>query len=136
MRCVRILLSLLMLIAVVCFALPLWAQDMDTLEGVHREQYERLTSQQNFVQQQMDMLLGLKSQVDDLIARVSTIPSADYSQEADRYRRLELLLPSAARYSEELAQRQKQLQQLQQQKAELRSRILERRSDLPVWWRD
>jgi hypothetical protein len=124
------------LILTLCFAVPLAAQDMDTLEGVHRQQYERLTAQENSVQQQMDVLMGLKSGVDDLIGQVSTIPSEDYSQEADRYRQLELLLPSATRYSEELARRQKQLQQLQQQKATLRSQILERRSDLPVWWRE
>lgn len=132
----RALLSASILIIGACFALPLGAQDMDALEGVHRQQYERLIAQENSVQQQMDLLAGLKSQIDDLIGQVSAIPSEDYSQEADRYRQLELLLPSATKYSEELAQRQRQLRQLQQQKTELRSQILERQSDLPVWWRE
>ncbi len=115
---------------------PLLAQDMDTLEGIQRQQYEQLTAQQNLVQQQMDLLVGLKSQVDGIITQVSSIPSNDYNQEADRYRQIQLLIPSAVKYSQELAQRQKQIDQLQRQKADLRSQILARRSDLPIWWRE
>jgi peptidoglycan hydrolase CwlO-like protein len=113
----------------------LGAQDMDTLEGVYREQYEQLTAQENMLQEQIDNLTNMKAQVDSLIGQVGDIPAVDYAQEADRYRQLELLLPSATRYTQELARRQKQLTELQQQKTDLRSRILERQSSLPIWWR-
>ncbi|OPY69479.1 MAG: hypothetical protein A4E57_01166 [Syntrophorhabdaceae bacterium PtaU1.Bin034] len=110
------------------------AQDMDSLEGIYRQQYEQYTSQENALQQQIDNLAGLKSQVDSLIGQVANMPAASYGQEADRYRQLELLLPSATRYSQELEQKQRQLTEVQRQKAELRSKILERQSALPIWW--
>ncbi len=110
------------------------AQDMDTLEGIYREQYQKLTAQENALQQQIDNLNNLKSQVDGLIGQVAGMPSTNYSQEADKYRQLELLLPSATRYSQELDQRQRQLADVQRQKAELRSTILQRQSSLPIWW--
>jgi hypothetical protein len=108
----------------------------DTLEGTQREQYDQLAVQQNVLQGQIDSLVSLKSQIDGLIGQISSVPTDNYSQEADRYRQLELLLPSATRYSQELAQRTRQMEQIRGRKAELRSKILQRRSDLPVWWRE
>lgn len=122
------------LLYVTCFPLVLAAQDMDTLEGIYRQQYEQLTAQESALQQQIENLLNMRSQVDNLIGQVGSAPASSYGQEADRYRQLELLLPSATRYSQELEQRQRQLAEVQQQKAELRSKILQRQSALPIWW--
>ncbi len=127
--------SAAILFVFITFFSPCYAQDMDTLEGVYRQQYEELTAQENGLQQQMDTLVNLKLQVDSLIGQVVGTPAENYSQEADRYRQLELLLPSARRYTQELAEKQRQLTALQQRKAELRSTILQRQSSLPIWWR-
>jgi DNA repair exonuclease SbcCD ATPase subunit len=127
-------LSALLLIVIQAVFFPAYAQDMDSQEGVDREQYQQLTAQENALQQQIDNLANLKSQLDGLMGQVANMPTANYGQEADKYRQLELLLPSATRYSYELDQRQRQLADIQRQKAELRSRILQRRSVLPIWW--
>jgi prefoldin subunit 5 len=127
-------LSALLLIFMQALFFPAYAQDMDSQEGVDREQYQQLTAQENVLQQQIDTLASLKSQVDGLMGQVANMPTTNYGQEADKYRQLELLLPSATRYSYELDQRQRQLTEIQRQKAELRSRILQRRSSLPIWW--
>lgn len=134
MRYLPVGLSALLLILIQALFLPAHAQDMDTLEGIYREQYFQLTAQENALQQQIDNLTNLKSQVDGLMGQVANMPTANYGQEADKYRQLELLLPSATRYSAELDQRQRQLADVQRQKAELRSRILQRQSALPIWW--
>ena len=110
------------------------AQDMDSIEGVYRKQYEQCMIQERTLQQQMQNLANLKSKVDDLIAQVSSAQTTDYAQEADRYRQLQLLLPSAIQYSEELDRRDKQLTEIQHKKDELKSAILNRQSTLPIWW--
>lgn len=133
MRRVLLLISVL-LILLLGLVYVTMAQDMDSLEGIYREQYFQLTARENDLQQQIDNLTNLKSQVDNLMGQVGGMPSANYSQEADKYRQLELLLPSATRYSQEIDVRQRQLAEVQRQKAELRSKILQRQSALPIWW--
>ena len=90
--------------------------------------------QERTLQQQMQNLANLKSKVDDLIAQVGSAQTTDYAQEADRYRQLQLLLPSAIQYSEELDRRDKQTKEIQHKKDELKSAILNRQSTLPIWW--
>ena len=82
------------------------AQDMDTIEGVYRQQYEQYTAQEAALQQQIDALLSQKAQVDGLISQITGTATQNYAQEAERYRQLQLLLPSAIQYSNDLAQRE------------------------------
>jgi hypothetical protein len=118
---------------------PFWsviatAQDMDTIEGVYRQQYEQYTIQENGLRQEMQNLANLKSQIDSLITQVGNALTTNYAQEADRYRQLQLLLPSAIQYSHELEQRDKQITDIERRKDELKSQILDRQSTLPIWW--
>lgn len=119
-----------------CFSGPSQAQDMDTLEGIYREQYEEFTARASNLQRQIDDLNGVLSQIQTVIGQVNSLPATDYAQQADRYQQLELLLPSATRFSRDISQRQRQLDEIQRRKAELRSTILARQSDLPIWWRE
>jgi hypothetical protein len=110
------------------------AQDMDTLDRVFREEYEQLLLQENVLLQRIENLKDLKSRIDDMIEEASAAPTTDYAQETDRYQRLELLLPPAVKYSQELEQTLKKLEAVQQKKEDLRAKVLERQSDLPIWW--
>ena len=130
----RSLLPAIILVFLTCFSFVAAAQDMDAIEGVYRQQYTQYTAQETALQQQMDALASVKSQVDDLIAQVSAAPTANYSEEAARYRQLQLLLPSAIQYSLDLDKLDKQLTEARKRKAELRDAILARQSALPVWW--
>lgn len=115
---------------------PLLAQDMDAVEGIHREQYQALTARESGLQQQINDLNTVLAQIQTAINQVNSLPATNYAEQADRYRQLELLLPSATRFSQEIYQRQTQLDEIQRQKLDLRSTILARRSDLPIWWRE
>lgn len=130
----RIVFSVMILVAAAFFSVEAMAQDMDTAEGVYRQQYEQYTSQESALQDQIDNFTNLKSQVDGLLAQISSTPSANYAQEAERYRQIQLLLPSAIQYSQQLDQRQRQLTEVQRRKSELRGAILARQSALPIWW--
>ena len=124
----------LLLFAALSLPGPSAAQDMDSIEGIYRQQYQQYTAQEAALQQQMDALLSQKGQVDSLISQVTGATTQNYAQEAERYRQLQLLLPSAIQYSADLAQRERALAQVQAKKAELRAAILGRQSALPVWW--
>lgn len=124
----------LLLLAVLSVSGPSGAQDMDTIEGIYRQQYQQYTAQEAALQQQMDALMSQKGQVDGLISQITGATTQNYAQEAERYRQLQLLLPSAIQYSSDLAQRERALTQVQAKKAELRAAILGRQSALPVWW--
>lgn len=134
MRLLRLVLPGVLLTLAPFWSFVATAQDMDTIEGVYRRQYEQYTMQEREIQQQMENLANLKSQIDSLIAQVGGTPTTNYTQEADRYRQLQLLLPSALQYSHELERRDKQLTDIRHQKDELKSKILERQSSLPIWW--
>lgn len=135
MKVVHYLLGAVLLL-VTCFSSLLPAQDMDTLEGLYRQRYEQFAATESSLQQQIDNLNSVLSQIQTVIGQVNNLPAVNYAQQADRYQQLELLLPSARRFSQEISQRQGQLDEVQRQKAELRSTILARQSDLPIWWRD
>ncbi len=134
MGLIRSLLSAILLVSLTCVSFIVAAQDMDSIEGVYRQQYTQYTAQETTLQQQMDALARMKSQVDDLIAQVSGAPTTNYNQEAARYQQLQLLLPSAIQYSRDLDRLDKQLTEVRKRKAELRETILARQSALPVWW--
>jgi chromosome segregation ATPase len=107
---------------------------MDSIEGVYRQQYGQYTALESRLQDQMDALSALKAQVDSLISQVAGSTTENYAQEAEKYRQLQLLLPSAIQYSVQLGDRARQLAEVERRKDELRSKILERQSALPVWW--
>jgi prefoldin subunit 5 len=130
----RSVLPAILLVFLTCFSFIAAAQDMDAIEGVYRQQYEQYTAQETALQQQMDALANMKSQVDGLISQVGGAPTTSYAQEADRYRQLQLLLPSAVQYSLDLDRLDKQLAEVRKRKAELSATILARQSALPVWW--
>ncbi len=89
----RKVLPAMLLLFPACFSFIAAAQDMDAIEGVYRQQYEQYTAQETSLQQQMDALVRVKSQVDDLIAQVSGAPTTSYNQEAARYRQLHSSCP-------------------------------------------
>jgi DNA repair exonuclease SbcCD ATPase subunit len=130
----RIAVSALLLVRLMCFPFVAAAQDMDAVEGVYRQQYEQYTAQENRLQQQIDALASAKSQVDSLINQVGGAATTNYAQEAERYRQIQLLLPSAIQYSLDLDRRDKELTEIRQRKEQLRTAILGRQSALPVWW--
>lgn len=134
MRLFRLALPLIFLILAPFLSFVATAQDMDTIEGVYRQQYEQYTIQESRLRQEMENLSNLKSQIDSLIAQVGNATTTNYAQESDRYRQIQLLLPSAIQYSHELEQRDKQITDIERRKSELKSQILERQSTLPIWW--
>jgi predicted nucleic acid-binding Zn-ribbon protein len=129
-----VVISTLFFTAAVLFPLGGAAQDMDSIEGVYRQQYGQYTALESRLQDQMDALSALKAQVDSLISQVAGSTTENYAQEAEKYRQLQLLLPSAIQYSVQLGDRARQLAEVERRKDELRSKILERQSALPVWW--
>ena len=131
--------SLIMIIAlalVACSSAVLFGQDMDTLEGIYRQQYEEYTARQGALQEQIDGLNSVLTQIQTLIDQVSALPAETYAQQADRYEQLSLLLPSAQKFSQQIGQRQKRLDEVMRKKEDLRSTILARQSSLPIWWRE
>lgn len=129
--------GLIMMLALAFIACPLTAlfsQDMDTLEGIYRQQYGEYTARQYELQEQIEGLNNVLVQIQALIDQVNALPTENYAQQADRYEQLQLLLPSAQKFSEEIAKREKQLDQIMKKKDELRSTILSRQSSLPIWW--
>lgn len=123
----------------ICFSMiiPLaaFAQESSPLEEVQHGQYVALQNQMNYEQQRFNELQAIKTQVDSIISQVRDRPVSSYGQDAERYRELELLVPAAMAYSQELARRQRQLDELQRQKVALRSQVIDRRGgSLPTWW--
>ena len=128
-------LIVIMTLAIVASPLTtLFSQDMDQQEGIYRQQYEEYTARQDALQDQIDGLSGVLTQIQALIDQVNALPTENYAQQADRYEQLTLLLPSAQKFSEEIAKRQKQLDEIVRKKEDLRSTILSRQSSLPIWW--
>ncbi len=131
--------SLVMVFAlalVVCSSAVLFSQDMDQQEGIYRQQYEEYTARQDDLQEQIDGLNGVLTQIQALIDQINALPAETYAQQADRYEELTLLLPSAQRFSQEISQRQKRLDEVMRKIEDLKSTILSRQSSLPIWWRE
>jgi hypothetical protein len=93
-----------------------------------------LIVEESLLLQQVEILKSLKSRIDDMIQAVVSASTTNYAEEADRYRRLELLLPSVINYCQELDKVLKKVDDLQRKKDDLRGRVLERQTDLPLWW--
>ncbi len=121
---------------VVCSSAVLFSQDMDQQEGIYRQQYEEYTARQDDLQEQIDGLNGVLTQIQALIDQINALPAETYSQQADRYEELTLLLPSAQRFSQEIGQRQNRLDEVTRKIEDLKSAILARQSSLPIWWRE
>ena len=121
---------------VVCSSAVLFSQDMDTQEGIYRQQYEEYTARQDDLQEQIDGLNGVLTQIQALIDQINALPAETYAQRADRYEELTLLLPSAQRFSQEIGQRQNRLDEVMRKIEDLKSTILARQSSLPIWWRE
>ncbi|MGD0661126.1 MAG: hypothetical protein ABSD38_23940 [Syntrophorhabdales bacterium] len=121
---------------VVCSSAVLFSQDMDQQEGIYRQQYEEYTARQDDLQEQIDGLNGVLTQIQALIDQINALPAETYAQQADRYEELTLLLPSAQRFSQEIGQRQNRLDEVMRKIEDLKSTILARQSSLPIWWRE
>jgi len=121
---------------VVCSSAVLFSQDMDQQEGIYRQQYEEYTARQDDLQEQIDGLNGVLTQIQALIDQINALPAETYAQRADRYEELTLLLPSAQRFSQEIGQRQNRLDEVMRKIEDLKSTILARQSSLPIWWRE
>ena len=121
---------------VVCSSAVLFSQDMDHQEGIYRRQYEEYTARQDDLQEQIDGLNGVLTQIQALIDQINALPAETYAQQADRYEELTLLLPSAQRFSQEIGQRQNRLDEVMRKIEDLKSTILARQSSLPIWWRE
>ena len=121
-------------------ALGLWgsalAQDMDALDSVYRQGFEQNRNQRETVQRQLDDLRGIKSQVDSIMAQIEVRPSRTYQEQAEKYRQIEVIVPVAIRFSQELDRKQKQLDKLDQERETIRAKVLERQDYLPLWWRE
>lgn len=122
------------LVCVTIWPVLLFAQESSPLEEAQHGRYLALQNQINYEQQRFNELQGIKSQVDDIITQVRDRSVSSYGQDAERYRELEVLIPAATAYSQELARRQRQLDELHQQKLTLRSQVIDRRGALPTWW--
>jgi hypothetical protein len=121
-------------------ALGLWgsalAQDMDALDTVYRQGFEQNRNQRETIQRQLDDLRGIKSQVDSIMAQIEGRSSPTYTEQAEKYRQIEVIVPVAIRFSQELDRKQKQLDQLDQERETIRAKVLERQNYLPLWWRE
>jgi chromosome segregation ATPase len=121
-------------IGFVLWPLLSFSQYDSPIEEVQHGRYLTLQSQIDYLEQRVDQLQGIKIQVDDVISQVRERPVATFTQDAERYQELEVLVPAATAYSQELARRQQQLDELRRQKLALRTEVVTRRGTLPVWW--
>jgi len=128
------LIIVILLAIVACPQRVLFSQDMDTLEGIYQQQYQEYTARQNSLQVQIDGLSNVLTQIQSTIDQINALPAENYAQQADKYEQLTLLLPSAQKFSQEIAKRQKQLDEITRKKEDLKSTILLRQSSLPIWW--
>ncbi len=128
----------LLTIGLLCFVSAiLHAQEMremSPLEVSFKQQFDQLNVQIMDVQRQIDDLRSIKIQVDSLIDQVQSKRAVSYTQEADKYRQLEVLVPVAARFSQDLEARQGQMNQLIARRDAVKARVMEWRGSLPAWW--
>ena len=110
------------------------AQEMDPQDGVYQKQYEQYRATEQQLQSQFNATRDLKAQVDSLISQVGGASTTSYSQEVEKYRQLQLFIPVALRYAQELEVFQRQLDEIRAKKDDLRARVLSRQSSLPLWW--
>jgi chromosome segregation ATPase len=108
--------------------------EMSPLEISFKQQYEQLSLQITDLQNQIDDLKSIKAQVNSIIDQVQSKRSASFTQETDKYRQLEVLVPVAVRFSQELENKQNQMTQLASRRDAVKARVLQWRGALPPWW--
>jgi N-methylhydantoinase B/oxoprolinase/acetone carboxylase alpha subunit len=123
-----------LILAACMLSLNALSQDMDPQDGVYRKQYEQYRATEQQVQAQFNATREMKTQVDSLISQVGGASTTNYSQEVEKYRQLELFIPVALRYAQELEVFQRQLDEIRAKKEDIRARVLSRQSALPLWW--
>jgi cell division protein FtsB len=108
--------------------------EMSALEFSFKQQFDQLTMQIADLRNQMEDLKGIKAQVNSIIDQVQGKRSASFSQETDKYRQLEVLVPVVVRFSQDLENKQTQMNQLVSRKDAVKARVLQWRGTLPPWW--
>jgi hypothetical protein len=108
--------------------------EMSGLEISFKQQYDQFSIQIADLQNQIEDLKGIKAQVNSIIDQVQSKRSASFSQETDKYRQLEVLVPVAVRFSQDLENKQVQMNQLTSRRDAVKVRVLQWRGTLPPWW--
>lgn len=110
------------------------SQEMSALETSFRQQYEQFTIQIMDLQRLIEDLRNIKAQVDGIIEQIQGKRYTSYAQEADKYRQLEVLMPVAVRFSQDLEAKRAQIDQLVSKREAVKARLVEWRGTLPPWW--
>jgi predicted RNase H-like nuclease (RuvC/YqgF family) len=108
--------------------------EMSALEVSFKQQYDQLSIQIADLQNQMEDLKSIKAQVNSIIDQVQSKRSASFTQETDKYRQLEVLVPVVVRFSQDLENKQTQMNQLVSRRDAVKARVLQWRGTLPPWW--
>ncbi|HVN23738.1 MAG TPA: hypothetical protein VMT71_07185 [Syntrophorhabdales bacterium] len=108
--------------------------ELSPLELSFKQQYDQLSSQIADLQNQIDSVNSIKAQVNSIIDQVQSARAASFSQETDKYRQLEVLVPVVVRFSQDLENKQTQVNQLISRRDALKGRVLQWRGALPPWW--
>ena len=108
--------------------------EMSALEISFKQQYDQLAIQIADLRNQIEDLRGIKAQVQSIIDQVQSKRSTSFSQETDKYRQLEVLVPVAVRFSQDLENKQTQMNQLFSRRDAVKARVLQWRGTLPPWW--
>jgi hypothetical protein len=110
------------------------SQEMSALEASFRQQYEQFTMQIMDLQRLTEDLRSIKAQIDAIIEQIQGKRYTSYAQEADKYRQLEVLMPVAVRFSQDLEAKRSQIDQLVSKREAVKARLVEWRGTLPAWW--
>ena len=110
------------------------ANEMSALEISFKQQYDQLSLQIADLQNQIEDLKNIKVQVNSIIDQVQSKRSASFSQETDKYRQLEVLVPVVVRFSQDLENKQTQMNQLVSRREAVKAKVLQWRGTLPPWW--
>ena len=108
--------------------------EMSPLELSFKQQYDQLSMQITDLQNQIDDVKSIKTQVSSIIDQVQGKRSTSFTQETDKYRQLEVLVPVVVRFSQDLENKQTQMNQLVSRRDAVKARVLQWRGALPPWW--
>ena len=108
--------------------------EMSALEISFKQQYDQLSLQIADLQNQIEDLKSIKAQVNSIIDQVQSKRSPSFTQETDKYRQLEVLVPVVVRFSQDLENKQTQMNQLVSRRDAVKARVLQWRGSLPSWW--
>ena len=110
------------------------SNEMSALELSFKQQFDQISIQIADLRNQIEDLKGIKAQVNSIIDQVQGKRSASFSQETDKYRQLEVLVPVVVRFSQDLENKQTQMNQLLSRRDAVKARVLQWRGTLPYWW--